>query len=68
MSAKREQSTDLVRITATDLATGDSDSHEVWDDYVIVAVGSAEVTNFQVTAAADGSATHVITVTGVHRG
>lgn len=59
---------DAVRVTCTDLANGDSESQEIWDDYCLVAVGSAYVDNFQVHAKSDGTATHVITVKGVRRG
>lgn len=57
-----------IRVTATDPATGESDTQEIWNDYCLIAAGSAEVTSFQVHAKADGTATHVITVKGVRRG
>lgn len=58
----------VIRVTATDVANGDSSTQDIWDDYCIVAAGSAEVTHFQVHANSDGTATHVITVKGVRRG
>lgn len=63
-----EQATARIRVTATDVATGDSETHEIWHDYCIVAAGGAEVTHVQVHAKSDGTATHVITVKGVRRG
>lgn len=57
-----------IRVTATDPATGDSKVQEIWNDYCMVAAGSAEVTNVQVHSKDDGTATHVITVKGVRRG
>lgn len=59
---------DTVLVTATDPGTGDSDTQRIWDDYCLVAAGSAEVANIQVHAKSDGTATHVITIKGVRRG
>lgn len=57
-----------INVTATDPATGDSDTQKIWNDYCMVTAGTAEVTNVQVHAKDDGTATHVITVKGVRRG
>jgi hypothetical protein len=57
-----------IRVTATDAETGESDVQSIWDDYCLVTAGAAEVTNIQVHAKDDGTATHVITVKGVRRG
>jgi len=59
---------DVIRVTATEVATGDSGVQEIWDDYCLVTAGAAEVTGVQVHHKADGTATHVITVKGVRRG
>jgi hypothetical protein len=53
-----------IRVTVTDLETGDSESKDIWDDYVIIAAGSCEVTNIQ-TYPTKG--THVLTVKGIRR-
>lgn len=58
---------DSIRVTATDVATGDSGVHEIWDDYCLVTAGSCEATNVTVHHKADGTQTHVITVKGVRR-
>lgn len=39
-----------IRVTTTDLDTGESESAEVWDDYVIVCAGSAYVDSIQAHA------------------
>lgn len=57
-----------IRVTATDLETGESDTHEIWDDYCLVSAGSADVTSVATYAKSDGTTTHVITVKGVRRG
>jgi len=56
-----------IQVTATDPATGDSDIQEIWDDYCLVAAGTAEVTYINVTAKSDGTETHVVTIKGVRR-
>lgn len=58
----------VIRVTAIDVETGDEGVEEIWDDYCIVAAGTAEVTNVQVHRKPDGTATHVLTVKGVRRG
>lgn len=50
-----------IRVTVTDLGTGESETQEVWDDYVIVTAGSCEVANIQ-TYPTKG--THVLTIKG----
>lgn len=57
-----------IHVVATDPTTGESDVQDIWDDYCLVVAGTAEVTDFQVHASPDGTATHVITVKGVRRG
>lgn len=57
-----------IRVTATDTATGDSGTHEIWDDYCMVTAGGCEVTGVTVHHKDDGTQTHVITVKGVRRG
>lgn len=52
-----------VRVTVTDLATGETETHELWNDYVLVAAGSCELTNTQLYPT---SGTHVLTVKGVN--
>ena len=53
-----------IRVTVTDLETGESDSAEIMDDYVLITAGSAKRTALQVYPK---SGTHVITVKGVRR-
>jgi hypothetical protein len=50
-----------IKVTVTDLGTGDSESAVITDDYVLTCAGSCYMAN--VTAYANG--THVITVKGV---
>jgi hypothetical protein len=49
-----------IRITATDLDAGDSDSKVIWNDYVLTCAGSCYVDHVQAYA----NGTHVITVKG----
>lgn len=53
-----------IRVTVTDLETGESETQEIWNDYVIVAAGACEVTNIQTYPTVG---THVLTVKGVKR-
>ena len=57
-----------VRVTCTDLASSESDSQEITDNYVLVTAGSCDVTYVSTTACKDGTETHVITVKGARRG
>lgn len=68
MSAQHFTEKDYVLVTAADPKTGDSDTQQIWDDYCLVAVGSAKVANIQVHRKGDGTATHVVTIKGVRRG
>jgi hypothetical protein len=52
-----------IRVTAVDMATGDTDEAVIWDDYVLICAGSCYRAEVQVGI--DG--THVITVKGVKR-
>lgn len=56
-----------VRVTCTDLESGESDSVDIGDNYVLVTAGRCEQTYVNVTYCADGSETHVITVKGARR-
>lgn len=58
---------DSIRVTATDVKTGDSLTQEIWDDYCLVTAGGCEETNVTVHYKSDGTQTHVITVKGVRR-
>lgn len=49
-----------IRVTVTDLGTGDTEEAVITDDYVITCAGSAYVHHVQAYA----SGTHVITVKG----
>lgn len=53
-----------IRVTVTDLDTGDSEEAVISDDYVITCAGTAYVGHVQAYA----SGTHVITVKGRKRG
>lgn len=53
-----------IRVTVTDLETGESETKDIQNDYVIVTAGACEVTNIQ-TYPMKG--THVLTVKGVNR-
>lgn len=50
-----------IRVTVTDLETGDTESQEVWNDYVIVTAGSCHVANIQDYPT---KGTHVLTIKG----
>jgi hypothetical protein len=65
---ERSPESDHIRVTATDPATGDSDTMQIGNDYCLVTAGSAEVTGVTVHHKSDGTQTHVITVKGVRRG
>lgn len=55
-----------IRVTATDLDHPDeSDTAEVMDNYVLICAGTCQRTYVQVSAAKDGTQTHVITVKGI---
>ena len=46
------------RVTAKDISTGESDSVELLDDYILITDGKCELTHTQVYA----NGTHVLTV------
>jgi hypothetical protein len=50
-----------IRVTCTDLDTGESESQVIWNDYVLVCAGSCYRHHVQVTS---GGRTHIITVKG----
>lgn len=52
-----------IRITVTDLNTGESESMEISDDYVLTTAGSCELAHTNVFA----NGTHVLTVKGRKR-
>lgn len=68
MSTEQSPEEDAIRVTCTDLKTGDSEAQDMWDDYCLITAGSAEMTDVQVYRKSDGTVTHVITVKGVRRG
>jgi hypothetical protein len=45
----------------------DKGVQKIWNDYLLICAGSAEITYVQVSTAANGTQTHVITVKGVRR-
>ena len=49
-----------IRVTVTDLETGESDSTEIWDNYVLICAGSC----YQAGVQASANGTHVLTVKG----
>lgn len=53
-----------IRVTVTDLDTGDSESTEIENDYVLICDGTAHLCHTQVTTK---GGTHVLTVKGVQR-
>ena len=53
-----------IRVTITDLLTGDTETVEIADDYILICAGSAENTYIQ-TYPTKG--THVLTVKGLKR-
>lgn len=57
-----------VEVTCRDLESGESDSVQITDNYVLVTAGRCEQTYINVTYCADGTETHVITVKGARRG
>lgn len=50
-----------IQVTVTDLATGETESTTIWDDYVLICAGSCHRDSVQ---AHPGTGTHVITVKG----
>jgi hypothetical protein len=50
-----------IRVTCTDLDTGESETQVIWDDCVLVCAGSCYRHHVQVTS---GGRTHIITVKG----
>lgn len=50
-----------IRVTVADLLTGETKSHEIRDDYVVVCAGSCHVAHAQVYPA---KGTHVLTIKG----
>ena len=54
--------TDRIRVVATDLLTGEEESCEIQDDYVLICAGSAYRAHVEVQPV---TGIHVITVKGV---
>lgn len=52
-----------IRVTATDLETGETSTTEIQDDYVLITTGNCHLDHVQ----AHGSGTHVLTVRGCKR-
>lgn len=52
------------RVTAEDLTTGDRETVDITDNYVLIREGSAYVSSTQIHRLKDGTVTHVITVKG----
>jgi len=52
-------------VTATDLATGEQETTQFVDNYVLIREGSAHVDSVVVHRKKDGTITHVITVKGI---
>lgn len=52
-------------VTATDLATGEQETIQFVDNYVLIREGSAYVDSVVVHHKKDGTITHVITVKGI---
>lgn len=50
-----------IRVTVTDLATGETETHELWNDYVLITAGSCELANVQ---SYPGTGTHMLTIKG----
>lgn len=47
-----------IRVTCEDLETGESQSREIWNDYIVIVAGDRYVANVQ----AHGNGTHVVTI------
>jgi len=60
MSAPAPEGEKGIKVTATDLETGDEQSVVIWDDYNIVCAGSCYVAHVQASA----NGTHVLTIKG----
>lgn len=52
----------MIRVTVTDLDTGESESKDIDNDYLLIAAGTAELTSRQVSPT---TGTHQLTVKGV---
>lgn len=52
-------------VTAVDTSTGESQTIEITDNYVLIREGDAYVSNIVVHRKKDGTRTHVITVKGI---
>ena len=55
------------KVTATDYETGDVESVEITDNYVLIREGSAYISGTTLHVCKDGTVTHVITVKGCQR-
>lgn len=53
-----------IKVTVTDDETGDAETTEVADNYVLITAGTAHCQGVQVHFGKDGTQTHVITVRG----
>jgi hypothetical protein len=51
-----------IRVVITDLDTGETETAEIMDDYLLITAGSAYRSGYTVY----GNGTHVVTVKGVH--
>lgn len=49
-----------IRVTVVDLKTGESETAEIADDYILICAGSCQLTYTQTSA----NGTHVLTVKG----
>lgn len=52
-----------IRVTCTDLATGESESQEIWNDYLIITAGNRYVSGVQWYP---GKGTAVVTIKTEH--
>ena len=53
-----------IRVTVTDTETGDTETQEITDNFVIVVAGTAFVASQQIHRVKDGTTTTVLTVKG----
>ena len=52
------------RVTVTDTETGETETVDITDNYVLIREGTAYVASTQLHRLKDGTCTHVITVKG----
>ena len=53
-----------IRVTVTDTETGDTETREIADNFIIVVAGTAHVASQQIHLVKDGTTTTVLTVKG----